>query len=262
MDKNSAIYIAGHTGLIGSSITKILKEKGYKNLILKTKEELNLLYQKEVEYFFKKEKPEYVFVCAGKTGGIKANIERKGEFIYENAQINLNLIHFSYIYKVKKLLYIGCSCMYPVNCPQPMKEEYLLTGKIEPTNESYAIAKISGLKMCQSYNYQYKTNFLTVIGGNVFGEGEKQFDEGAHVIPSLIKKFHQAIKRNLDKVEIWGKGTAKRDFIYVDDFSNACIFLMENYDGDEVINIGRGEGVSIREIVENLKEISGYQGKI
>lgn len=152
--------------------------------------------------------------------------------------------------------------MYPVNCPQPMKEEYLLTGPLEPTNEFYAIAKISGLKICQAYNYQYKTKFLMVIGGNVFGKGGKQFDEDAHVIPSLIKKFHEAKKRNLDKVEIWGKGNAKRDFIYVDDFANACIFLMEKYEGNEIINVGRGEGVSIREIVENLREISGYKGEI
>lgn len=262
MDKNSSIYVAGHTGLIGSSITRILKDKGYRNLILKTRNQLNLLNQKSVEEFFRKERPEYVFICAGKTGGIKANIERKGEFIYENTQIGLNLIHFSYLYNVKKLLYIGCSCMYPLNSPQPMKEEYLLTGSIEPTNEPYAIAKITGLKMCLSYNFQYKTNFLTVIGGNVFGPGERQFDEGAHVIPSLIKKFYTAKKEKRDKVEIWGKGEAKRDFIYVDDFAEACIFLMENYEGKEVINIGRGEGIKIKEIVEILKEISGFKGEI
>ncbi|MCS7180706.1 MAG: GDP-L-fucose synthase [bacterium] len=262
MDKDSLIYIAGHTGLIGSSMTKILKNKGYKNLLLKTREEINLLDQKKVENFFKKERPEYVFICAGKTGGIKANIEKKAEFIYENAQINLNLIHSSYKYKVKKLLYIGCSCMYPVNSPQPMKEEYLLTGSIESTNEPYAIAKILGLKMCQAYNFQYKTKFLTVIGGNVFGEGEKQFDEGAHVVPSLIKKFYVSKKEKLESVEIWGSGNAKRDFIYVDDFVDACIFLMENYDGDEIINIGMGKGISIKEIAEILKEITEFKGEI
>ncbi|MFN4228163.1 MAG: NAD-dependent epimerase/dehydratase family protein, partial [Candidatus Ratteibacteria bacterium] len=189
-------------------------------------------------------------------------IERGAELIFENSLININLIHFSYKYKVKKLLYIGCSCIYPVNCPQPMKEEYLLTGSLEPTNEPYAIAKILGLKICQSYNYQYKTNFLTVIGGNVFGQGEKQFDETAHVIPSLIKKFYEAKTKKLKKIEIWGTGNARRDFIYVDDFADACVFLMENYEGDEIINIGRGEGISIREIVENLKNITNFQGQI
>ncbi|MCM8767128.1 MAG: GDP-L-fucose synthase, partial [Candidatus Omnitrophica bacterium] len=262
MDKNSSIYIAGHSGLIGSSVTEILKVKGYKNLILKTRHELDLLDQEKVEEFFKKERPEYVFICAGNTGGIKKNIEKVAELIYENSLININLIHFSYKYKVKKLLYIGCSCMYPRESPQPMKEEYLLTGPLEPTNEPYAIAKILGLKMCQSYNSQYKTKFLTVIGGNVFGEGEKQFDETAHVIPSLIKKFYEAKTKKLNKIEIWGSGNAKRDFIYVRDFANACIFLMENYEGNEIINIGRGEGVSIREIVENLKQITGFEGEI
>jgi len=262
MDKNSLIYIAGHTGLIGSAITKILKENGYKNLILKNKNELDLTIQKDVKDFFKKEKPEYVFICAGKTGGIKANIEKSGEFIYENSIINLNLIHYSYIYKVKKLLYIGCSCMYPKNSKQPMKEEYLLTDKIEETNEPYAIAKIMGLKMCEAYNKQYKTKFITVIAGNVYGPGEKQFDESAHVIPSLIKKFHIAKKKKLGKVEIWGTGKPKRDFIYVDDLADACIFLMENYEGDEVINIGTGKGESIRKVVKVLKEISGFKGKI
>jgi len=262
MDKNSSIYISGHTGLIGSSITRILKENGYKNLILKTRYELDLTIQKDVEKFFKKERPEYVFICAGKTGGIKANIERSGDFIYENSIINLNLIHYSYIYKVKKLLYIGCSCMYPKNSPQPMKEEYLLTGKIEETNEAYAIAKILGLKMCQAYNDQYRTKFITVIAGNVYGPGEKQFDEGAHVIPSLIKKFYIAKKENLKEVEIWGTGKPKRDFIYVDDVADACIFLMENYEGYEVINIGTGKGESIRKVVKILKEISGFKGKI
>lgn len=262
MDKNSIIYVAGHTGLVGSSITKILKRKGYKNLLLKRKEELNLLNQKQVENFFKKERPEYVFICAGKTGGIKANIEKGAELIYENSLIALNLIHFSYIYNVKKLLYIGCSCMYPKNCPQPMKEEYLLTGKIESTNEPYAIAKILGLKMCETYNNQYRTKFLTVIGGNIFGEGEKQFDESAHVIPALIKKFYIAKNEKHDKVEIWGTGRAKRDFIYVDDFVDACIFLMKNYERNDVINIGRGEGISIKEIVENLKKIIRFEGEI
>ncbi|HOK55989.1 MAG TPA: GDP-L-fucose synthase [bacterium] len=262
MDKNSSIYIAGHTGLIGSAITRILKQKGYKNLILKKRDELDLGIQKDVERFFEKERPEYVFICAGRTGGIKANIEKGADFIYENSIINLNLIHFSHIFNVKKLLYIGCSCMYPVNCPQPMKEEYLLTGKIEKTNEPYAIAKIMGLKMCQAYNEQYKTEFLTVIGGNVYGSGEKQFDEGAHVIPALIKKFYIAKKENLKEIEIWGTGNAKRDFIYVDDIANACIFLMENYNGKEIINIGTGRGTSIKEIVEVLKEISGFKGKI
>jgi GDP-L-fucose synthase len=262
MDKNSPIYIAGHTGLIGSAITKILMEKGYKNLILKTRKEIDLTIQKDVEKIFEKERPEYVFICAGKTGGIKANIEKGGEFIYENSIINLNLIHYSYIYKVKKLLYIGCSCMYPKNSQQPMKEEYLLKGEIEKTNEPYAIAKIMGLKMCQAYNEQYKTKFITVIAGNVYGEGEKQFDENAHVISSLIKKFYTAKKENSEKVEIWGTGKPKRDFIYVDDVAEACIFLMENYEGSEIINIGTGKGESIRKIVKILKEISGFEGKI
>jgi len=262
MKKESRIYVAGHTGLIGSAITRILKEKGYKNLILRKKGNLDLTIQEKVKIFFEKERPEYVIICAGKTGGIKANIEKQAEFIYENSIVNLNLIHFSYIYKVKKLLYIGCSCMYPKFCKQPMKEDYLLTGKIEETNEPYAIAKIMGLKMCQAYNKQYKTKFITVIGSNAYGPGERQFNEESHVIPSLIKKFYTAQKEKIHRVEIWGTGLARRDFIYVDDIAKACILLMENYEGNEAINVGTGKGETIRRIVKILKEISNFKGQI
>jgi len=262
MKKESRIYVAGHTGLIGSAIIRRLIADGYKNLILKSHNELDLTDQKKVEGFFKKEKPEHVFICAGKTGGIYANIKYPADFIYYNTIISTNLIYYSFLYNVKKLLYIGCSCMYPKFCKQPMKEDYLLTGKIEETNEPYAIAKIMGLKMCQAYNKQYKTKFITVIGSNAYGPGERQFNEESHVIPFLIKKFYTAQKEKLHRVEIWGTGLARRDFIYVDDIAKACILLMENYEGKETINVGTGKGENIRKIVKILKKISNFKGQI
>jgi len=263
MEKTSKIYIAGDTGLIGSSIKKKLKESGYKNLIFKTHKELDLTNQKEVEDFLKKEKPEYVFVCAGKIGGILANIQYPADFIFQNSIIATNLIYFSYKYKVKKLLYLGCSCIYPKNSPQPIKEEYLLKGEIEPTNEPYAIAKILGIKLCVSFNRQYKTNFIPAVAGNVYGPLLFHSDISySHVIPSLFYKFHNAKQKGENKVVIWGTGKPKRDFLYVDDLADACIFLMERYDKNEIINIGTGLGTSISEISQYIKKITKFKGEI
>ncbi|MCX8082094.1 MAG: GDP-L-fucose synthase [bacterium] len=262
MKKDSLIYIAGHTGLIGSAITRGLKSLGYKNLILKTHNELDLINQKEVEKLFKKERPEYVFVCAGKTGGIYANMKYPADFIYQNLLISANLIHSSFLYKVKKLLYIGCSCMYPKFCKQPMKEEYLLTGALEPTSEPYAIAKIAGIKMCISYYRQYGSNFIPVIAGNIYGPGGSHFNEEAHVIPSLIRKFYEAKRNNEKSVTIGGTGKPTRDFLYVDDMADACIFLMRNLEGGEIYNIGTGTSVSISEIAHIIKSEIKYKGEI
>jgi len=261
MKKNSLIYVAGHTGFIGKAVVKKLKEKGYRNLILKTRRQLDLTSQKRVENFFKKYHPEYVFLFAAKVGGIFANSKYPADFIYQNLMIQTNVIHFAYKYKVKKLLFLGSSCMYPKFCPQPIKEEYLLTGKIESTNEGFGIAKICGIKMCIAYNKQYKTNFITAVPATVYGPRD-HFGKEGHVVAALIEKFFKAVKYSKKEVKIWGTGRPKREFIYVDDTAEACIFLMNNYKGNEIIHIGTGKSISIRELAQKLKEISGFKGKI
>jgi len=261
MKKNSLIYVAGHTGLVGSAIVRRLLKLGYKNLLFKTHRELDLTDKKKTEVFFKKELPEYVFLAAAKVGGIFANNRYPADFIYQNIMIQTNVIELAYRYRVKKLLFFGSSCIYPKICPQPIKEEYLLSGHIEPTNEPYAIAKIAGIKLCQSYNRQYGTNFISVIPANIYGPGDHFNDEG-HVIPNLIKKFHEAKKRKEKGVAIWGTGKPRRDFLYGDDLAEACILLMNRYRGSEIINIGSENGISILKLATLIKEIVGFKGRI
>ncbi len=260
--KNSKIALLGHSGLLGSSLHKLLIKKGYKNIITKNKKELNLLDQKSVEKFFEKEKPEYVFLTAGKVGGIKANINHPAEFIFENITIQNNVIHSAYLNKVKKLLFLGSTCVYPRVCPQPMKEEYFLTGKPEETNLAYAVAKNAGVLMCQSYNKQYGTNFISIMPANLYGPNNHFDPEQSHVLAALIKRFHEAKIGNVKEVTLWGTGKPRREFLYVDDLADACLFLMNNYNDSEIINIGTGKDVSIKQLAEVTKKITGYKGKI
>ena len=262
MNLNSKIYVAGHRGLVGSAIYRELQSQGYKNIITRTREQLDLLDEREVSDFFKKEKPDYVFLTAAKVGGIMANKDYPADFIYQNLQIQNNIIHNAYLNKVKKLLFLGSSCIYPKHCSQPIKEEYLLDGKLEPTNEPYAVAKIAGIKMCQSYNRQYGTDYISVMPTNLYGPNDNFDLETSHVLPALIRKFHEAKINNKPKVEVWGTGKAKREFLYVDDLADACIFLIKKYSGDEPINIGTGEDLSIKELTETVKDVVEYKGKI
>jgi len=272
--KNSKIYIAGHRGLVGSAIVKNLKSKGYTNLIYRTHRELDLLNQNEVKSFFEKEKPEYVILAAAKVGGIVANNTYRAEFIYENLQIQNNIIHQSYVHGVEKLLFLGSTCIYPKNSPQPMKEEYLLTSELEYTNEPYAIAKIAGIKMCESYNLQYGTNFISVMPTNLYGKNDNFDLETSHVLPALLRKMHEAKVSNTPKVEIWGSGKPRREFLYSEDMAEACVFLLESRDFNDTysksnkkirnthINIGTGIDISIQELAEIIKKIVGYEGEL
>lgn len=262
MEKDSKIYVAGHRGLVGSAIVRALEKQGYTNLILKAKEELDLLNQKAVAEFFEKEKSEYVILAAARAGGILVNRDCSADFIYENLQIQSNIIHQSYLNKVKKLLFLGSSCIYPKLCPQPIKEEYLMTGALEPTNDAYATAKIAGIKMCQSYNRQYRTNFISVMPTNLYGPNDNFDLETSHVIPGMIRKLHDAKIENRESVELWGTGTAKREFLHVDDLADAAVFLMNNYDRSEIINIGSGEDLSIKNLAEMITKIVGFEGEI
>jgi GDP-L-fucose synthase len=261
MDKKALIYVAGHTGLIGSAIVKELSRQGYKRLILRTHKELDLTDQRRTDLFFKQQMPEYVFLAAAKVGGISANSSYPAHFIYQNIMIEANIINSSYKYGVKKLLFLASSCIYPKICPQPTKEQYLLTGPIEPTNEAYAIAKIAGVKMCQAYNKQFGTHFISVIPANVYGLNDNFTDDG-HVIASLIKRFHNAKIAGEETIIIWGTGKPRREFIYVDDVARACIFLMRAYTDSKPLNIGGGLDISIAELAEKIKRIVGFRGRI
>lgn len=261
MEKDSKIYVAGHRGLVGSAILHNLQAEGYNNLIFRTHRELDLCNQQEVRAFFEKERPEYVFLAAAKVGGILANSTYPADFIYNNLAIQIYAIHSAYLYGVKKLLFLGSSCIYPKYAPQPMKEEYLLTGFLEPTNEPYAIAKISGIKMCQAYNRQYVTNFISVMPTNLYGPGDNFDLETSHVLPALIRKFHEA-KLSGQPVTVWGTGTPRREFLYVGDLAEACVFLMNCYDETDIINIGTGVDISIKELARFISEIIGYRGEI
>ncbi|OIO35466.1 MAG: GDP-fucose synthetase [Candidatus Omnitrophica bacterium CG1_02_44_16] len=261
MNKNSRIYIAGHCGLIGSAILRLLKRCGYGNIITRAHRELDLTDRKKAEVFFKAQRPEYVFLAAARVGGIYANNAYPAEFIYQNLMIQTNVIDLSYKYKAKKLLFLASSCIYPIGCKQPMKEELLLTGLLEPTNEPFAIAKLAGIKMCQFYRRQYKMNFISVIPANVYGIND-HLGKDAHVVSSLMSKFYTA-KKNADiQVVVWGSGKPKREFLYVDDLANACLFLMQHYDSAEAINVGAGRETSIKELSLMLKRITGFTGKI
>jgi len=262
MEKNAKIYVAGHRGLVGSAIVRNLESKGYTDIIVRTREELNLLDTKQVADFFSQEKPEYVFLAGAKVGGIKANEDYPADFIYQNLQIQNNIIHNAYKNNVKKLLFLGSSCIYPRDCTQPIKEEYLLTGPLEKTNEAYAIAKIAGIKMCQSYNKQYGTKFISVMPTNLYGPNDNFNLTSSHVLPALLRKFHDAKIHNEKEVVMWGTGSPMREFLYVDDLADACVHLMQNYVGDEIVNIGTGEDVAIRELAEIIKKIVGFQGEI
>ena len=262
MNKNSKIYIAGHLGLVGSTILRKLNKEGYTNLITKSRKELDLTDQKAVKDFFEKTKPEYVFLAAAKVGGIMANKTYPGEFISENLDIQNNIIKNSYIHGVKKLLFLGSSCIYPKLATQPIKEEYFMTGPLEPTNEAYAIAKIAGISMCQSYRKQYGADFISLMPTNLYGPGDNFTNERGHVIPALIRKFHDAKAKNLDEISAWGTGSAKREFLHSDDLADACVFLMKNYSSGDIINVGTGEDVTIKELTEKISKIVGFKGKI
>ncbi len=265
MEKTSRIYIAGHKGLVGSSILRELESRGFTNLVFRTIDELNLERQADVEEFFENEKPEYVFLAAAKVGGIMANKNYPAEFIYNNLLIQVNVINASYKHKVKKLLFLGSSCIYPKLAPQPMKEEDLLTSALEPTNEAYAIAKIAGLKMCRYYNEQYGTNFISVMPTNLYGPNDNYDLNNSHVLPALIRKFHEAKINGKSSVELWGTGSPRREFLFVDDLARAVIFLMESFNFKEIgeiINIGYGEDITIKELSEIIKEIIGFEKEI
>ena len=262
MKLNSKIYIAGHRGLVGSALVRELTEQGYTNLIYRTHAELDLENQQAVENFFTEQKPEYVFLAAAKVGGIMANSTYPADFIYNNLMIQTNIIHSAYKHQVKKLLFLGSSCIYPKHAAQPIKEESLLTGELEPTNEPYALAKIIGIKTCQAYNKQYNTNFISVMPTNLYGPNDNFDLETSHVLPALIRKIHEAKVQGSDKVTIWGSGKPVREFLHVQDLANACVYLMNNYDQDKIVNIGTGSGITIYELAELIKKVVGYQGEI
>jgi GDP-L-fucose synthase len=262
MELVSRIYVAGHGGLVGSAIHRKLREKGYANIIGRTHKELDLERQTPVESFFQEQRPEYVFLAAARVGGIWANNTLPADFIYSNIMVQTNIIHSAYRTGVRKLLFLGSSCIYPKHCPQPMEEKYLLAGPLEPTNEPYAVAKIAGIKTCQSYNRQYGTNYISVMPTNLYGPNDNFDLETSHVIPALIRKFHEAKIRSNPSVTIWGTGTPKREFLHVDDLADACIFLMNHYDESDIINIGCGKDISIAELALLVKDIAGYTGNI
>ena len=262
MEKNSKIYVAGHKGLVGSALVRNLEAKGYTNVIGRTFEELNLTIQADVNKFFEEEKPEYVILAAARVGGIHANNTYPAEFIYDNLMIQNNVIKAAHDFKVKKLLFLGSTCIYPKLAPQPIKEEYLLTGALEETNEAYAVAKIAGLEMCKFFKRQYGDNFISCMPTNLYGPNDNFDLQSSHVLPALIRKFHEAKVNHQPTVEVWGTGTPLREFIYVDDMADACIFLMENYDGEQHVNIGTGEEVSIRQLAETVKEVVGFEGDL
>jgi len=274
MQKNSKIYIAGHRGLVGSAIVKNLESKGYTNLVCKTHKELDLLDANAVANFFESEKPEYVILAAAKVGGIVANNTYRADFIYENLQIQNNVIHQAYLNKVEKLLFLGSTCIYPKNAPQPMSEDCLLTSPLEYTNEPYAIAKIAGIKMCESYNLQYGTNFISVMPTNLYGPNDNFDLETSHVLPALLRKMHEAKINNEPQVEIWGSGKPRREFLYSEDMADACVFLLENRDFKDTfspntkeirnthINIGTGVDISIKELAQTIQKIVGYEGEL
>lgn len=262
MEKNAKIYVAGHRGMVGSAITRKLREKGYKNLIFRSSSELDLRRQEQVEAFFKKEQPDYVFLSAAKVGGIIANNTYRAEFLYDNLMIEANVIDAAYSHGVKKLLFLGSSCIYPKYASQPMKEDDLLTGTLEPTNEPYAIAKIAGIKLCENYRRQYESDFISAMPTNLYGSGDNYDLQNSHVIPALLRKFHEAKINNQEQVVIWGTGQPLREFMHVDDLAEACHFLMEHYSDEQFVNIGTGEEISIMNLAKLIKEITGFKGQL
>ncbi len=262
IEKNAKIYVAGHRGMVGSAIVRALKNQGYTNIITRTSKELDLRRQIDVEEFFASEKPDYVFLAAAKVGGILANNEAPADFMYDNMILEMNVIHEAYKNKVKKLMFLGSSCIYPRMAPQPMKEDCLLTSALEKTNEAYALAKISGLKYCEYLNRQYSTDFISVMPTNLYGPNDNYHPEHSHVLPALIRRFHEAKENNLNEVVIWGTGTPLREFLYVDDLADACVYLMNTYSGNETVNLGTGKELSIKELAELVKKVVGFKGNI
>ncbi|KQM79023.1 GDP-fucose synthetase [Pedobacter sp. Leaf216] len=261
-DKNAKVYIAGHRGMVGSAILRKLQKKGFTNLVFRTSAELDLRDQRAVKVFFEDERPDYVFLAAAKVGGIVANNTYRGDFIYENLMIQSNIIESSRSVDVKKLMFLGSSCIYPKMAPQPLKEEYLLTGELEPTNEPYAIAKIAGIKMCDAYRQQFGCNYISVMPTNLYGLNDNYHPENSHVLPALIRRFDEAKINNLSSVSIWGSGSPKREFLYADDLADACIHLMRNYNDAGLVNIGCGEDLSIKELAFMIRDVVGFHGEI
>ncbi|MCF8323648.1 MAG: GDP-L-fucose synthase [Leadbetterella sp.] len=262
MEKSDKIYVAGHNGMVGSAIVRKLKSLGFTNFLLRTSKELDLRNQTEVFDFLQTEKPDYVFLAAAKVGGIVANNTYRGQFLYENLQIQNNVIHGSYLAGVKKLMFLGSSCIYPKLAPQPLKEDYLLTGLLEPTNEPYAIAKIAGIKMCEAYREQYGCNYISVMPTNLYGPNDNYDLNNSHVLPAMIRKFHEAKLENKPNVELWGTGSPMREFLHANDLAEACVYLMENYNDSTLVNIGTGVDVTIKELAETIKSEVGYEGEI
>lgn len=262
MNKNSKIYVAGHKGMVGSAILRKLKKEGYNNIITASREQLNLINQLDVNVFFESNRPEYVFLAAAKVGGIKANSENQADFIYENLIVECNVIKACHTYGVKKLLYLGSSCIYPRECKQPIKEEYLLSGPLEKTNDGYAIAKIAGIVMCQKYNQQYGTNYISLMPTNLYGTNDNYHLENSHVFPAMIRKFHEAKIRGDKTIKLWGTGNPFREFLHVDDLADASIFLMNNYNDSEIVNVGSGKDLSIKDLALTMKKVIGFEGDI
>ncbi|UBM57390.1 GDP-L-fucose synthase [Marinilongibacter aquaticus] len=262
MEKSAKIYVAGHRGMVGSALVRKLQNEGFDNLVLRTSKELDLRDQLAVSRFFDEEKPEYVFLAAAKVGGIVANNTYRADFLYENLAIQNNVIHSAYVQKVKKLMFLGSSCIYPKMAPQPLKEDYLLTGLLEPTNEPYAIAKIAGIKMCEAYRDQYGCDFISVMPTNLYGPNDNYDLQNSHVLPAMIRKFHEAKLNHSPQVELWGTGSPMREFLHANDLAEACFFLMENYSESQLVNIGTGVDVTIKELAETIQNTVGYEGKI
>ena len=262
MEKGSKIYVAGHRGMVGSAIVRELERQGYTNIITRTHQELDLLRQEEVERFFEEEKPEYVFLAAAKVGGIIANQSALADFMYENMMLEMNVIHSAWKNGCRKLEFLGSSCIYPKFAPQPMPESCLLTSSLEPTNEAYALAKISGLKYCEYLNRQYGTDYISLMPTNLYGPNDNYHPEHSHVLPALIRRFHEAKEQGADSVTCWGDGSPLREFLYVDDLANLCVFLMNHYSGNETVNAGSGKELTIKELTEKVARIVGYEGKI
>ncbi len=262
MQQNSKIYIAGHRGMVGSAMHRKLVKEGFTNIVVRTSVELDLTNQQAVADFFSSEKPEYVFLAAAKVGGIAANNTYRADFIYQNLMIESNIIHQSYLNGVKKMLFFGSSCIYPKLAPQPLKEESLLTGLLEHTNEPYAIAKIAGIKLCESYHDQYGCNFIAVMPTNLYGYGDNYHPQHSHVLPALIRRIHEAKESNASFIEVWGTGTPLREFLFVDDLADACFLLMQNYNEKQFVNVGCGEDLSIKDLVEKIKKVIGFEGEI
>ncbi len=262
MEQTAKIYIAGHRGMVGGAIKRALEQKGFTNLVYRNSNELDLRQQQAVQDFFAAEQPEYVFLAAAKVGGIVANNTYRAEFLYDNLMIESNIIHAAHEVGVKKLMFLGSSCIYPKLAPQPLKEEYLLTGLLESTNEPYAIAKIAGIKLCEAYRDQYGDHFISVMPTNLYGIGDNYHPENSHVLPAMIRRFHEAKVNGSPSVTIWGTGTPRREFLFADDLADACLFLMEHYDGRELVNIGTGTDLSIQELAELVKSVTGYEGRI